>query len=188
VIFSFKSSLNEVNLLKKFLFIIFVNMKTSRPITPANALQRVANLCSRSEQAEADIRTKLVGWGVLPADVEAIIERLKRENYLSDERYVRAFVRDKFRFNDWGRIKIAFMLKQKGFGKDIIDSMLATIDEDEYKAKLTKLLLAKHRDVAGREPQLARAALLRYAASKGFEPDVFFPLVSQVLNSGDDED
>ena len=93
--------------------------------TPAQALSALAALCSRGEQAESDLREKLRKWEVSPADADRIIQRLKEENFLSDERYARAFVRDKFRFNGWGRIKIAHALRQKHIDSQWIEQALA---------------------------------------------------------------
>ena len=84
-----------------------------KPLSTEAALARAAALCSRSEQAESDVRTKILGWGVPPDDCNQILARLKSENFLSEERYARAYARDKFAFNGWGRQKIAFMLKAK---------------------------------------------------------------------------
>ena len=67
-------------------------------MTPENALHRTAALCSRSEQCEADLRLKLTAWGIGCDDADAIIARLKTGNFLCDNRYAHAFVRDKFRF------------------------------------------------------------------------------------------
>ena len=75
---------------------------------------RLATLCAQSEQAEGDLRKKLHDWGLSPTDTHHIIALLKQERYLNNERYARAYCRDKLRFNGWGRIKLAFMLKGKG--------------------------------------------------------------------------
>ena len=72
-----------------------------KPITPDNAFLRLATLCARSEQAEGDLRRKLHDWALQPSDADAIIDRLKHERYLDNERYARAYCRDKLRFNGW---------------------------------------------------------------------------------------
>ena len=63
---------------------------------------------------------------------DAIIDRLKHERYLDNERYARAYCRDKLRFNGWGRIKIGYMLRGKGIEQEFIDAALADIDEEQY--------------------------------------------------------
>ncbi len=154
--------------------------------TPAQALSALAALCSRGEQAESDLREKLRKWEVSPADADRIIQRLKEENFLSDERYARAFVRDKFRFNGWGRIKIAHALRQKRIDSQWIELALADeIDEAAYHDTLIRLMQGKLRSVAGREPQAARAALLRFAASRGFESDLCYRCLDEVWRAND---
>ena len=44
----------------------------------------------------------------------------------------KAFVRDKFRHNKWGKVKIAAHLKAKGITGDIIGTALGEIDNEEY--------------------------------------------------------
>ena len=153
----------------------------SQPISPDNALLRVAALCAASEQAEGDIRHKLATWGLAAHDVESIIAKLKHDNYLSEERFAHAFCRDKFELNRWGRIKIAFMMRSKGVAHDAIEAALQEIDEEEYRAVLEKLLADKWREVKGKDWQPAKAALLRFAAGRGFEPEVVYRAVERVM-------
>lgn len=160
-------------------------------MTSEQALSRLAALCSRGEQAESDLREKLRKWDIAPADADRIIQRLKDENFLSDERYARAFVRDKARFNGWGRIKIAHALRQKHIDNQRIEQALVDeVDEAAYHDTLIRLMQGKLRSVAGREPQAARAALLRFAASRGFESDLCYRCLDEVWrthNMPDDE-
>ena len=44
-----------------------------------NALNRLAALCSRSEQAECDLRAKLAAWAIAPNDADRITERIVRQ-------------------------------------------------------------------------------------------------------------
>ena len=159
--------------------------------TAAQALSALAALCSRGEQAESDLRDKLRKWDVMPDDADRIIRRLKDENFLSEERYARAFVRDKFRFNGWGRIKIAHALRQKHVASQCIDAALdEEIDDRIYHDMLIRLLQGKARSLDSREPRAARAALLRFAASRGFESELCYRCVDEVartFNLPDDE-
>lgn len=163
-------------------------MKQRKPITPDNAYLRLATLCARCEQAEGDLRKKLHDWGVGTNDANAIIMRLKQERYLDNERYARAYCRDKLRFNGWGRLKLSFMLKGKGIEQDIIDAALSEIDNEQYAHILNDALEAKAKTLKSEDPQLSRAALLRFAASRGFEPAIIYKAVDKVLNTCGNED
>lgn len=159
-----------------------------QPLTPEQALNRAAILCARSEQAPADIREKLVKWGLNPGDVSQVLQQLSEQGYIDEKRFARAFVNDRFRFNGWGRIKIAYQLRMKGIPGDVIDAAMVVIDENEYRQRLIALLQDKWRSVKGREPRAAWAAMMRFAASRGFETPIAGECVKLVsrLNVEDD--
>ena len=79
-------------------------------------LDRMMVLCSKREYCEADIRKRLEkealksGYpeepGIWQQAVDGIVDTLKREKYIDDSRYARAFVRDKSSISGWGRVKI----------------------------------------------------------------------------------
>ncbi len=151
------------------------------------AFSRAAALCARSEHCESDIRTKLRQWQVDGGEVDGIVARLKQEAFIDDERYARALVHDKFLYNGWGRVKLAATLRQKGIAADVVAAALEQIDSDAYQSTLMRLLRGKWREVAGREPRLARAALLRFAASRGFEADMCYDAVEQLIACPDED-
>ena len=143
-------------------------------------MNRAASLCARSEQAPADIREKLVKWGLSLSAANQVLAQLIEQGYIDERRFARAFVNDRFRFNGWGRIKIAHQLRLKGIPNEIIDEAMTAIDEEQYREHLLKLLRAKWRDVSDREPRAAWAAMMRFAASRGFETSLAGECVNQV--------
>ena len=152
---------------------------------PTDVLNRAAALCSRSEHCEADVRAKLTQWQVDPAQADAIVARLRSEGFVDNRRYARAYVHDKFLYNGWGPVKLAAMLLQKHVEADAIGEALLQFTTADYHDQLLRLLRGKLRSVAGREPHLARAALLRYAASRGFEAAMAYQAVGHLLGDND---
>ena len=144
-------------------------------------MNRAAALCARSEQAPGDIREKLVKWGLSPGEAGQVLARLIEQGYIDERRYARAFVNDRFRFNGWGRIKIAHQLRLKGISSDLIDEAMTVIDEEQYRERILELLRAKWRDVSNREPRAAWAAMMRFAASRGFEAGISGECIMQVI-------
>lgn len=155
---------------------------------PARALVRAMSICADSEQACGDIEAKLRQWGLSPEDVAGIMARLYNDGYLNDERYARAFVHDRFTFTGWGRIKIAYQLKQKGIPDEHIATAMTTIDEEAYRQRLVKLLRAKWPRVKDREPRAAWAAMMRYATSRGYETAIASECVKQVTRLDVEDD
>ena len=150
-------------------------------LTPPEALHRAAALCSSAEHCTADIREKLARWGVTEADSRTIIDRLVQERFIDEQRYAVAFVKDKFRFSGWGRIKMRYALQQKRIDGSDIDHALATLDEEQYNDRLLELLQAKSRSIRNDDPETRRAKLFRFATSRGFESALIFNALKQVV-------
>lgn len=141
------------------------------------ALVRLEELCARSEQCTHDVRTKLFRWSVEPP-YDTIINSLTDRGFVNDERFARAFTRDKYRFDRWGRIKIARALAAKRIDRSIIDSALEEIDIKEYARNCHDLLRSKKKSLpADADPYLTRQKLLRFAAGRGYEPSLIIRLL-----------
>ena len=78
------------------------------------------------------------------------------------------------------------MLKTKGIDKACIETVLAEVDEEEYTRTLHRLLSNKWREVCHKDAQKARASLMRFAASRGFEPNLFNPIIQEVMDQQTD--
>jgi regulatory protein len=144
------------------------------------ALSKAMALCSRIEYCSSDIRKKLQAWDVPSGDENKIINTLVKENFINEERYSKAFVRDKFRHNRWGRIKIAAHLKSKGLGNEIIRAALEEIDNEEY-IRVIKSLITSHRKTTRSKNQYdLKGKLLRFGLSKGFESGILYELLNDL--------
>ena len=149
----------------------------------AEALNKAAAYCTLCERCISEVRTKLQAWGMLPAQQENIIKRLVQERFIDESRYCRAFVNDKLRFNHWGRIKIAAGLREKRLPKEFVQEALEAIDDDEYMTVLKDTIAIKRREYKGKDDYATGQKLMRYAASRGFEPS----LIVRAINISDHE-
>ena len=128
------------------------------------ALLRAAGLCSRQEQCTSHIRDKLWEWNVDDEIADKVLRSLKEELYLDDQRFAVFYVKDKFKLNKWGKIKISFMLRQKKIGQDLIDQALAQIDEEEYFKTCLDLIRSKAKSIKDQNQFTRKGKLFRYAA------------------------
>lgn len=147
----------------------------------SEAFYRAAALCSRAEKCSADILTKLSHWGVGEVDAGVVLKQLIEEKYVDDERFARSFVKDKFRFNKWGRIKIAYQLRGKQVDSNTIDLAITEIDDEAYWETLIQLVAEKNRSVKESNPYERKAKLIRFAQSRGFEMDLIYQAIEEVL-------
>ncbi len=142
------------------------------------ALKRAAALCSNQEQCSSHIREKLNSWGASSEDAQKIIDILIKEKFLDDARYATFYVRDKFRFNSWGKIKLRMMLRQKGIPLAIIEEALNQIDPDLYKQTCTRLISEKSASLKESNLFKRKGKLFRFAAQRGFETDLIHQILS----------
>lgn len=145
------------------------------------AYSKMARLCSRSEQCSADIRKKIIAYELIDEIVEEILEKLKLEKFLNDERYVKAYVSDKFKINKWGKIKIRHNLRMKGLPEDLIQNQLDEIDPEKYKKVLIKTMKDKAKAVKKKDRFEKMGQIIRFTQTRGFEPELIHRFMKEVL-------
>lgn len=148
--------------------------------TYEKSLQRAAGLCSRQEQCTSGIREKLKNWKVNAEDEEKIIQKLTREKFLDDGRYAGFYVKDKFKFNGWGRVRITHMLRQKKVDEEHIENALMQIDEEDWFTSCLDLVRNKRAKLDEEDVYKRRGKLLRFAAGRGYEADLIYRVLDQL--------
>lgn len=144
------------------------------------ALNKAMNQCSRREYCRDDILKKLLSWGITKIDSEKIINILIKENFINESRYAIAFVKDKFKYNKWGRMKISAMLHNKHVPSDIINLALDSIDNEVYIDSLKSLITNHSKSVKAKNIYELKAKLLRYGLSKGFESALLYEILNDI--------
>lgn len=147
-------------------------------MTTDEILYKLAAKCSVSEQCLSDIEAKLSRYDLTEEERTHILRHLVEEKYVDDRRYAEAYVKDKYRFNKWGRIKIAQSLRMKGIDTETIKSAMGAIDEEEYMDILRDLIKAKRRSTRGSSEYEINGKLIRFATGRGFE----FAAIRECLN------
>ena len=144
------------------------------------SLSKAMALCSRREYSPEDIRLKLQSWGMGENDTGRVIEILIKENFLNENRFAEAFVKDKFNYNKWGKVKIAAHLKMKKIPSGIIRSALDCIDDEIYRKTLSDLIVSHRRSVKAKNQYDLKGKLLRFGLSKGFESSLLYELLNEM--------
>jgi len=144
------------------------------------ALNKAMSQCSRREYCRDDILRKLLSWGMVKSDSEKIINTLIKENFINESRYATAFVRDKFKYNKWGKVKISALLHKKHVPQEIIDLALDSIDNEAYIGILKSLITGHIKSVKAKNKYELKAKLLRYGLSKGFESTLLYDILNDM--------
>ncbi len=135
---------------------------------------KAAAFCAYQERCLSEVREKLYDWEAESADIEPIIEKLIEEKYLNEERFAQVYAGSKFRTKKWGKLKIRYMLKQKGIPSTLITKGLQEINPEIYYETLQTLASQKKEAM---KSKFDKIKLYNYLISKGFEND----LVKEVI-------
>lgn len=144
------------------------------------AYDKAALLCSRSEKCTSEILEKLRLWGFSAEESEPVIVQLIAEKYLDDERFARAYVKDKFRFNRWGKQKIAHMLRAKNISSEILEMAFEEIEDEGYSDELRKLMTDKEKSIKAKDKYDKRNKLMRFALGRGFESGKIYAIFKEL--------
>lgn len=143
-----------------------------------DALRRAAALCSNQEQCTGTILEKLRTWGVDTDEAHRVIQKLTEEKFLDDLRYAKFFVRDKYKLNRWGKVKITAMLRQKKIKNSVIEEALNEINMKEYEEICENLIKTKSATLNESNHYIRKGKLFRFAAGRGFESDLIHRILS----------
>lgn len=145
------------------------------------AFNKSAALCAKQERCCCEIEDKLVLWEVDKVIIEKVISQLIDEKYIDENRFAGFYARDKFRFNKWGKQKIAWHLRRKKIDQEIIKDVLNKLDDRDYNETLFLLMKEKERGLPVNDPYKKKAALIRFAVSRGFEFDQIMKTLERLL-------
>ena len=149
-----------------------------KEMTEQEAYLQLAAICAQAEHCEQEMRDRMKRWELDETVQNRIVDRLTKERYIDNERYARAFVKDKIRYNKWGRRKVQQALWMKRIDNDIQQRVLDEIDEKEYLDVLRPLLKQKRKSIKADSDYELNQKLVRFALSRGFT----FDIIRQCLN------
>ncbi len=138
---------------------------------PSEIMAKMERFCAMQERCESDVRRKLTSFHLSEYQDDKIIQSLRENRFLDEERYVELFVRSKVK-SAWGRQKIVAALRAKGIPSELVEQGCAEIQTDDYQEKLLEAI-AKWRRSHPDEPDNS-PKLIRHLLSKGYNIDEIF--------------
>lgn len=150
-----------------------------------DAYAALCSYCARAERSPRNVAQKLASWGFRDSDeVDAIVERLTSEKYLDEERYARAFVRDKSQFNGWGEMRLRVELQHQGIAGYVIKEALREwAEEYDDQEQLRELLSSKLRTYPENlEPRKLVDRLLRFSAYRGYPFEKAYEVIRSLID------
>lgn len=139
-------------------------------------------IIERSYKTEKEIRDKLKQKGYEEKQINKSIEFLKEYNFLNDNTYAKAFIKDKL--TSKGSQKIKYDLIKKGISKDIIEENLIQVDKNEEKEVALNLARKKYESIRKNESDNYKLSgkLYRFLISRGYGYDIVKDVVKEIMS------
>jgi len=152
--------------------------------TEQEAYLTLASLCATAEHCQWEMREKMRRWELSEEAQTRILNRLVSERYIDDVRFARAFVKDKVKYNKWGRRKVEQALWQKHIDEDIRQQVLDEIADEDYVLVLRPMLQQKRKSIKANSDYELNGKLIRFAVSRGFTMDI----IKQCISVSDEDE
>ena len=144
-------------------------------------LAKMQSYCSYQERSFFDVKSKLISWNVQEKIIDEIINEFVKEDYLNEERFVKAYAGGKFRINKWGKNKIINELNKKQIPDIYIQIGLHDIDDEEYLNTLKEIISKKDAIIKIANPEKRMQKLAAYAISKGYSSGIVWKVLNQTI-------
>ena len=164
-----------------------INIKKLQEVAAKEEILRCRSsalkVIERSCKTEKELRDKLKEKNYSDNAIELSIQFLKEYNYLNDNTYAKAFIKD--HSSSKGSSRIKYELLKKGISKDIIEeNMLKCIDEDIERKAALSIGKKKYRSIIKGESDTYKISgkLYRFILSKGYNYDIVKSVVKEIMN------
>lgn len=152
-------------------------------ISAKEAQTKIMNWCSKMERSTFDVQMKLYSWGIDSEEIKSIIKKLEIDGFINSERYIESYIRGKLVYKKWGRVKIKYHLKVKGFKDTVIDQYLdSLIDEDEYLQMIFEQLRKKNASLNEPDEYLRKSKIINFGANRGYETELALQCVDKLFS------
>jgi len=146
-------------------------------------MPKLEKYCAFQERCISEVKTKLSRMNVPQEYWEPLLNHLKQNGFVNEERFAELFVRSKIRQKGWGPLKIRMELRKKSIPEDLIDRFLSEFQVEDQDELLLGWLRKKMKTIQNDEPLKQREKLVRFGISKGFETGKVFQAVNKLIKA-----
>ena len=143
--------------------------------------RKLEQYCVYQDRCHKEVEQKMKEFNLIPEAKELILLSLMQDNFLNEERFSKSFARGKFRIKNWGKQRIIRELKFKDISSYNIKTALKEIDEVEYLKTIYKITENRNEVISEPNHYKRKKKLIDFLMRKGFENELIFKTVNDVL-------
>ncbi len=157
---------------------------SKRIISEEKILEKLMSYCSKMERSPFDVKKKLYNWGIGEDKMQCFIDKLIEGGFLNDERYIESYIRGKYFYNKWGRVKIRFNLKLKGFDEnEIVKALDIFFEGVDYEKMIYDQLERKNKSIKITDEFQRKSKLIQFGQSRGYETELSLSCVDSIIEN-----
>ncbi|MEI3337732.1 MAG: recombination regulator RecX [Clostridium sp.] len=148
-----------------------------------NCKETALKIIERSYKTKKEMEKRLLEKGYNLEEINETLKFLERYNFINDESYTKAFIKNKTKTQ--GKQKIKYALKNKGVSEEIIEEELSNLDMKKEKENANILALKKYNILIKRENDKykIKEKIIRFLISRGYNYEVAKDAVKEMLES-----
>ena len=145
------------------------------PDKPKHTIQmvmpKIEKYCAYQERCHQEVINKLKEYQLYKDEIDDVLSRLIKSNFVNEERFAIAFVRGKNKQKKWGKNKIIFELKKRKISDYCIKKATIFLEEDHYEDELMKLAEKYFQKLKDHLNVTKQRKTIQYLLGKGYEFD-----------------
>lgn len=157
-----------------------------KQISEKEAQLKLSSLCAQGEHCTQELIDKLNKWEISEEAQARIMEYLTKNKFVDDARFCTAFVKDKIKYNGWGRKKVEQALYIKRIPRSISDPVFEEIPDEMYLEKLRPLIKQKYPTIKARNEYERAMKLIKFAMGRGFDMRIIRMCIDEADELADD--
>ena len=136
-------------------------------------------MLARQDQSSMLLRKKLLARKYSAAEVDEAIAKLKKYNYLDDEKICRRQFENFYAEGKLSVRQILIKLIQRGFDKDFIEQLIPD-NSDEHERLIAEKLLEKK---FSRDENFDKAKAWQFLGARGFDVEIISSAIENFLEA-----
>jgi len=141
-----------------------------------SALNKIINYCNYRDRSTKEIKIKLLDLNYSIEIIDSAISQAIELGIVDNFRFSKSFSRGKNQKNRWGKIKIAYELKNKGLNNKEITFGIESIEEKTYYKILMKSIEIYKR----KSKNFEKNKLIKHLINKGYEASLVITTIKKL--------
>lgn len=135
----------------------------------------------RGDKTRQELFLKIKNKNITDEIANTILNQMEKLDYINDQRYAENFVYSKQTYDKLGINAIKYKLRLKGINQDIIDQVLAEVDEEVEEENAWQIALKKAKGNQTLETNKRIHQVAGILARKGYSGNLVFTLAKKAV-------